>query len=181
MSRITVIDSASAKPEAKSLLDAVQASLGVTPNFIRVLANAPVALEGFLGLYTIAGKGALDHATRERIALAVAEQNGCQYCVSAHAAIGRQVGLDAPEIEAARHGTSSDPKAAAAVKFARALVNSMGEVTNAEFEAARQSLTEEEIIEVIAHVALNVFTNILGKSTRVSIDFPEVPLLKVAQ
>ena len=180
MSRITVVDPRTATGEARPLLDAVQGSLGMVPNFIRVLANAPAALEGFLGLYVIAGKGALDPLTRSRIALAVAEANGCQYCVSAHSAIGANAGLDEVEIQAARHGTSSDARADAAVKFARALVRSGGEVSNAEFEAAKSTLTEEEIVEVIAHVALNIFTNILGKSTRVPIDFPEIALLKVA-
>lgn len=180
MSRLTVVDPASARADAKPLLDAVQSSLGMVPNFVRVLANAPAALEGFLGLYVIAGKGALDAQTRERIALAVAEANACQYCVSAHAAVGRQAGLDDAEIAAARHGTSADPKGAAAVTFARALVASMGAMSNAEFQAARDALTEEEVVEVIAHVALNVFTNLLGKSAQVPIDFPEVALLRAA-
>lgn len=180
MSRLTVVDPASARAGAKPLLDAVQSSLGMVPNFVRVLANAPAALEGFLGLYVIAGKGALDAQTRERIALAVAEANACQYCVSAHAAVGRQAGLDDAEIAAARHGTSADPKGAAAVTFARALVASMGAMSNAEFQAARDALTEEEVVEVIAHVALNVFTNLLGKSAQVPIDFPEVALLRAA-
>lgn len=180
MSRIKVPTRDEAPAASRPILDALQASLGVTPNFVRVLANAPAALEGFAGFYAIAGKGALDHATRERIAIAVAEQNGCQYCVSAHSAIGRKVGLDTSEIQAARHGTSAEPKAAAAITFARALVGSMGDVTNAEYDAARTVLTDEEVVEVIAHVALNIFTNILGKSTRVPIDFPEVAPLKAA-
>jgi uncharacterized peroxidase-related enzyme len=180
MPRITVVDPVTATGEAKRLLDAVQAGLGVTPNFVRALAHAPAALEGFLGLYTIAGKGVLDHRTRERIALAVAEQNGCQYCVSAHTAIGRKAGLDNAEIHAARRGTSAEPKAAAAVAFAKALAASAGEVTAAEFNAARQALSEAEIMEVIAHVALNVFTNLIGKSTQIPIDFPEVKLLHAA-
>jgi AhpD family alkylhydroperoxidase len=109
MSRITVVDPASARAEAKPLLDAIQSSLGMVPNSVRVLANAPAALEGFLGLYVIAGKGALDPMTRERIALAVAEANACQYCVSAHSAIGRQAGLDDAEINAARRRTPRAP------------------------------------------------------------------------
>ncbi|MSO99301.1 MAG: carboxymuconolactone decarboxylase family protein [Rhodospirillaceae bacterium] len=180
MSRITAIDPATATGEAKALLDAVQASLGVTPNFIRVLANAPAALEGFLGLFTIANKGVLEHKTRERIALAVAEQNSCQYCASAHTAIGRKAGLDNAEILAARNGTSAEPKAAAVVAFAKALATSSGDITNAEFAAAKLALTEAEIVETIAHVALNIFTNIVGKASKVAIDFPEVKLLKAA-
>jgi uncharacterized peroxidase-related enzyme len=180
MTRLTAIDPTTATGPAKDLLDAVQNQLGVTPNFIRVLANAPVALEGFLGLYTIAGKGALDHKTRERIALAVAEQNACAYCVSAHTAIGRKAGLDNAEIAAARQGTSVEPKAAAATAFAQALTKSAGDVTNAEFAAAKLALSDEEIVEVIAHVALNVFTNIVGKASQVAIDFPQVKLLNAA-
>lgn len=177
MSRISVPIRDEAPAASRPMLDAVQASLGVTPNFVRVLANAPAALEGFLGLYVIAGKGALDAGTRERIALAVAEANGCQYCVSAHTAIAGSIGLAASEIAAARRGGSSEAKAAAAVAFARALAISMGEVTAAQFDAARAALDEEEIVEVIAHVALNIFTNLIGKSTQVAIDFPEVGLL----
>lgn len=180
MSRVTIVDPASARAEAKPLLDAVRAEFGAVPNFARVLANAPAALEGFLGLYAIAGKGALDARTRERVALALAERNGCRYCVSAHTAIAAGTGLDDAEIQAARRGTSSDAKAAAAVGFARALVASMGEVSNAEWDAARGALTEEEAIEVIAHVALNLFTNILGKATRVPIDSPEARPLEAA-
>lgn len=180
MSRLTAVDPATATGEAKQMLDAVQSKLGVTPNFIRVLANSPAALEGFLGLFTIAGKGELDHKTRERIALAIAEQNSCQYCVSAHTAIGRKAGLDNAEIAAARNGFSADPKAAAAVAFAKALAASSGELTNGEFAAAKAALSEAEMVEVIAHVALNIFTNMVGKSSKIAIDFPEVKLLHAA-
>jgi uncharacterized peroxidase-related enzyme len=180
MPRLTVVDPATATGETKTMLDAVHAQFGVTPNFIRVLANSSAALEGFLGLFTIAGKGALDHKTRERIALAIAEQNSCQYCVSAHTAIGRKAGLDNAEIAAARSGASAEPKAAAAIAFAKALAASSGEVTTAEFNAAQAALNEAEIVEVIAHVALNIFTNMIGKSSKISIDFPEVQLLKAA-
>lgn len=180
MSRVTIVDPTSARAEAAPLLDAARARSGAVPNFVRVLANAPAALEGFLGLYAIAGKGALDAWTRERIALALAERNGCQYCVSAHAALAAGAGLGDAESQAARHGTSSGTKAAVAVGFARALVDSMGEVSKAEWDAARGALTEEEAIEVIAHVALNLFTNILGKATQVPIASPEARPLEAA-
>lgn len=172
MSRMSMIDPKAASGEAKVLLDAVQAGLGMVPNFIRVLAHSPDALQGFLGLHGIAGAGALDPKTRERIALAVAEQNGCQYCVSAHTAIGRKAGLGNDEMIANRAGTSSDAKAAAALAFAKALVAEMGQVTKAEFDA--------EIVEIIAHVAMNLFTNLLGKATQVDIDFPKVELRQAA-
>lgn len=177
MARVSVIDPAAATGEAGQLLAAVQGSLGMVPNFIRVLANSPAALSAFLGLHGIANAGTLDPQTRERIALAVAEQNACQYCVSAHTAIGRKAGLDSNEILANRQGRSADAKAEAALTFARALVEHTGQVSKAEFDAVRDAgHSDAEIIEIITHVAMNIFTNLLGKSTQVDIDFPKVEL-----
>jgi uncharacterized peroxidase-related enzyme len=181
MARVSVIDPQTATGEARQLLNAVQSGLGMVPNFIRVLANSPAALGAFLGLHGIAGAGQLDPKTRERIALSVAEQNACQYCVSAHTAIGRKVGLDNQEILANRMGRSADAKAEAALKFARALVEHTGQVSKAEFDAVRAAgHSDGEIIEIITHVALNLFTNLLGKATQVEIDFPKVELKKAA-
>lgn len=181
MARVAVIDPQTATGEAKPLLDAVQSALGMVPNFIRVLANSPAALSAFLGLHGIAGAGALDPLTRERIALAVAEQNACQYCVSAHTAIGRKVGLDNQEMLANRMGRSSDAKAEAALTFARALVEQTGLVNKAEFDAVRAAgHSDGEVVEIITHVAMNIFTNLLGKATQVEIDFPKIDLNKTA-
>ncbi len=178
MSRVQIVDPKTATGDARRLLDAVQAQLGVTPNFIRVLANSPKALEGFLGLYGGLGGISLDKATQERIALAVAEGNACEYCVSAHTAIGRHAGLSNDEMLLNRNGTSSEAKAAAIVAFARALNDNLGEVTTVEFDAARAAgLSDAEIVEIVAVVALNIFTNILGKGVQVDIDFPKVTLL----
>jgi len=181
MARVAVIDPRTATRETKQLLDAVQDGLGMIPNFIRVLANSPAALNAFLGIHGIAGAGALDPQTRERIALAVAQQNACQYCVSAHTAIGRKVGLDSQEMRANRLGRSSDTKAEAALTFARALVEHAGEVSGFEFDAVRGAgHSDAEIIEIITHVAMNIFTNLLGKATQVEIDFARIDLRKVA-
>jgi uncharacterized peroxidase-related enzyme len=179
MARVQVIDPRTATGPAKALLDAVQAQLGVTPNFLRVLANSPKALEGFLGLYGAQGGFSLDKATQERIALAVAEGNGCQYCVSAHTAIGRGAGLSNDEMALNRRGRSSaDARTAGAVALGKALNDNLGEITAAEVDAARAAgLNDGEIVEVISVVALNVFTNLLGKATRVEIDFPKVELM----
>lgn len=177
MSRINVVTKENANAEQKALLDAIQSQLGMVPNFLKVFANSPAALRAFLGLHGIAGEGSLDAQTRERIALALAQQNSCQYCVSAHTAIGRKAGLNATEIEANRAGTSADAKAAAAVKFAKALAEHSGEVTTAEIVAIRNAgYSDAEIVEIITHVGMNVLTNILGKASRVEIDFPKVEL-----
>lgn len=178
MSRIPLVDPQTATGAAKALLDAVQSQLGVTPNFIRLLANSPKALEGFLGLYGALPGFALDKATQERIALAVAESNACEYCVSAHTAIGRRAGLANDEMLLNRRGDSGAAKAGAAVRLARALNDNVGGVGAHEIEAARAAgLTDGELVEVVTLVALNVLTNLLGKATQLDIDFPKVDLL----
>jgi uncharacterized peroxidase-related enzyme len=182
MSRVNVVDPKTATGETRELLDAVQKQLGAVPNFIRALANSPKALSAFLGIYGAMGGAAIDKATQERIALVVAEENGCQYCVSAHTAIGRRAGLSNEEMVLNRQGGSADARAAAAVAFAKALNEHRGEVTTAEFEAARNAgFSDGEILEIITLVALNVFTNLLGKSTLINIDFPKVALLGGAE
>jgi len=177
MSRITTVSNETANIEQRALLEAIQSQLGMVPNFLRVFAHSPDALKAFLGLHHIANNGSLDAATRERIALALAQQNECEYCLSAHTAIGRKAGLNGAEIEANRAGTSQDAKAAVAVKFARALVEHKGGVTNAELQSMSDvGFSEADIVEVITHVGMNIMTNILGKASRVSIDFPKVEL-----
>ena len=177
MSRIKIVTNEAANSEQKALFDAIQGKLGMVPNFLRILGNSPVALNAFLGLYGVAGAGSLDPLTRERIALAVAEQNACQYCVSAHTAIGANAGLSGAEMQANRAGTSQDAKAAAAVKFARALVEHKGGVSTEEITEVRNAgYSDADLAEIIMHVGMNLITNIVGKASRVEIDFPQVKL-----
>lgn len=181
MSRINTIEITTANDEQKVLLEAIQSQLGMVPNFLKVFANSPAALRAFLGLHSIAGEGSLTAPTRERIALALAEQNACEYCLSAHTALGRKAGLNGDEITANRAGTSQDAKAAAAVKFAQSLAEHNGDVTNAELTLVRDAgYSEADIVEIITHVGMNVMTNILGKASQLDIDFPKVSLSKVA-
>ncbi|MFA9204318.1 MAG: carboxymuconolactone decarboxylase family protein, partial [Flavobacteriales bacterium] len=175
MSRITTINYDTANAEQQGLFDAIQGQLGVVPNFLKILAHSPVALRAFLGLHGVANDGSLDPQTRERIALAVAQQNTCEYCLSAHTAIGRKAGLDNQEIAANRSGSSQDAKAAVAVKFAQALVEHTGDVATADILAMREvGYSDSDIVEVITHVGMNILTNMIGKASRVDIDFPKV-------
>lgn len=181
MSRIAVIDRHTADTEQQQLLDTIQRELGSVPNFLKVFANSPAALRAFLGLHGIAKEGSLDLQTRERIALALAQQNACEYCLSAHTALGRNAGLNGDEIAANRAGGSQDAKAAIAVKFARSLVEHQGEVTSAEIAEVREAgFSDADIVEIITHVGMNLLTNILGKASRVEIDFPKVTLAQAA-
>ena len=110
-----------------------------------------------MGLNSSLHGGALDAKTGERIALAIAEENSCQYCVSAHTALAQRAGLDAAEIEAARRGESADAKADAAVKFSRSVLDNLGDVTTAELQAVRESgYSEGEIVEIVTLVGLNI-------------------------
>lgn len=177
MSRILTVTNEIANPKQQALFEAIQQKLGIVPNFLRVFANSPDALQAFLGFHHIAENGELDPSTRERIALALAQQNECEYCLSAHTAIGRKAGLNTEEINSNRAGDSQDAKAAVAVKFAKALVEHTGEVTSNELlELRNVGYSEAEIVEIITHVGLNLLTNILGKASRVDIDFPKVAL-----
>jgi uncharacterized peroxidase-related enzyme len=177
MARITVVTHEAASAEQRALFDAIQSQLGIVPNFLKVFANSPEALKAFLGLHGIANGGSLDPQTRERVALALAQQNACEYCLSAHTAIGRKAGLTGAEIEANRAGTSQDAKAAAAVKFARAINDHTGDVTSAELDDVRSAgYSEADIVEIITHVGMNILTNLIGRASRVEIDFPKVDL-----
>ena len=177
MSRIATPASIEASPEASQpLLHAVKKQLGVVPNLFRVVGNSPAALEGYLGLNGALGKGKLDGKTRERIALAVAEINGCGYCLAAHSYLAKNLAkLDEAEIAANRGGASNDPKADAAVAFAAKVVRERGHVAAADVEAVRAAgYGDAEIIEIVLHVALNTLTNYVNEVAGTDIDFPVV-------
>lgn len=176
--RLSAIQTEAATGKARQLLDAVQTKLKVTPNMTRVMANSPAVLEGYLNFSGALAGGSLSAKLREEIALEVGEQNGCQYCVSAHTAIGKMTGLTDREIQAARDALAEDPKSAAALQFAREVVARRGAVSEADFAAARGAgLTDTDIAEIIAHVALNIFTNYFNIAAGVAVDFPKIELL----
>lgn len=183
MSRIPTPTTIEAAPAASQpLLQAVKKQLGMAPNLFRLVANSPAALEGYLGLSAALGKGELHPATRERIALAVAEVNGCAYCLAAHTYIGRNVArLDDAEIAANRNGSSNDSKADAAVRFAVQVTQQRGHVSDADFEAVKAAgYTDAQIIEIVQHVALNTWTNYVNTVGGTEIDFPAIQARRVA-
>jgi uncharacterized peroxidase-related enzyme len=176
-SRLHTPASIEASPAAaQPLLQAVNKMLGVTPNLFRVVANSPAALEGYLGLNGALGKGSLDARTRERIALAVAEINGCDYCLSAHTYLGENLAkLDAAEMAANREGGSRDATADAAVRFAAKVVRARGHVTDADVQTVKDAgYTDGQVIEIVLHVALNTLTNYVNEVAKTEIDFPVV-------
>lgn len=175
MNRIAQLDPATATGKAKAFFDGVQAKLGSVPNLFRVFGNSPAALEGYLDFSGALAGGVLNAKVREQIALAVAEINDCTYCRSAHTYIGGLVGLSESEITAARKVTSTDERTEAILNLARNIVVQRGELSESEFKAARTAkLTDAEIVETVANVALNLLTNYLNHVAQTVVDFPEV-------
>lgn len=175
MSRISAVDRAAADEGVRRLFDAIEKSLGILPNMMRTMARSPRVLEGYTALNGALSRGLLPAGLREQIALAVAELNACDYCLSAHSALGRAAGLSDAELEGSRHGEAMDPRARAALRFAQAVVERRGGVSDGQLAEVRAAgFTDGEIAEIIAHVALNVFTNYFNRAAETDIDFPKV-------
>ncbi len=175
MSRIAAVDPASANTQAKPLLDAVNANFGVTPNLFRVAAQSPTTLEGLLGLNGALAKGQLDAKMRGAIALAVAETNESNYCLSAHSALGVGAGLSEGEMSSARKAEANDPKTAAVLRFARAVAETRGRVSDSQLAQVRQAgANDGEVVEIVGNVVLHIFTNYLNSVAGTEIDFPVV-------
>jgi uncharacterized peroxidase-related enzyme len=175
MSRLAMPASDDVPAASKPILDAVHKQLGVVPNMFRLIAQSPAALQGFA-----ANNGALtktlDVKTRERIALAVAQVNGCDYCLSAHSYLGLNLAKISPEeVALNRKGESGDAKANAAVHFAAKVVRERGHVTEADINAVRDAgYSDGQIVEILAVTAENIFTNLLNVVADTDIDFPVV-------
>ena len=175
MSRLFTAPSIDEAPAAsRTMLGAVNQQLGLMPNLFRLVAASPAALEGYLGMSGALAKGTLPAPTRERIALAVAQINGCNYCLSAHTYLGKNVArLDEAEMAANRRGHSSDAKAAAAVGFAVKVATQRGHIADADVAAVRAAgYDDAQIIEIVQHVALNTWTNYVNEVAQTEIDFP---------
>ncbi len=183
MSRIALPASIEASPTASQpFLETVKKMLGSVPNLFRMIGNSPAALEGYLALNGALAKDKLDTKTRERIALAVAEINRCNYCLAAHTYLGKNLAkLDDAEISANRNGGSIDAKANAAIHFAATIARTRGQIADDDLQAAKSAgYSDAEIVEIITHVALNTLTNYVNNVTGTDIDFPLVSAAREA-
>lgn len=175
MSRIAIPSRDAAPAASQPVLDAVHKQLGVLPNLFRLVALSPAALHGMTGLSGALSK-ALDLKTRERIAIAVAQVNGCDYCLSAHTYLARNLAKLAPdEVARNREAASDDPKADAAVRFAATVARERGKVSDADVASVRAAgWSDAQLIEIVALVAENVLTNFINNVAQTDIDFPIV-------
>lgn len=178
MARIQPVRPETADAKTADLLAGVKKKLGVVPNLVSTMARSPAVATAYLGFGQALAGGTLPARLREQIALAVAQANDCGYCLAAHTALGQRAGLSAEDVAQARPGTAADEKAGAAVAFARRLVLDRGRVADADVEGLRRAgFGDGEIGEVVANVALNLFTNYFNHAADTDIDFPAAPTL----
>ncbi|OYU79063.1 MAG: peroxidase [Flavobacterium sp. BFFFF1] len=176
MTRLKALNPEEVTGKTKELFNAVQAKLGVVPNMMRTMGNSDAVLEGYLNLSGALSHGKLSSRTGELIALAVSQSNSCDYCLAAHTFIGGQLlKIETAVLLAARNGASEDNKTQAILKLAKVLISKNGLVNDADVDAAKTAgVTDAEIAEIVAHVALNVLTNYFNNTAGTEIDFPKV-------
>lgn len=173
MPRLPAMNPNTATGQAQRLLNGVQSKLGFAPNIMRTMANSPSVLQGYLDFSGALSKGQLSSRFREQIALTVSEVNDCRYCLAAHSAIGRTVGLSEEAISDSRRGESPDAKEAAGLEFTRQVVSNRGQVTDGEVAKLRKAgFTDGEITEILANIALTLFTNYFNHVAGTEVDFP---------
>jgi uncharacterized peroxidase-related enzyme len=181
MARFSTIQPESATGGLKRLFDGVQQKLGMVPNMIRTMANSPAVVEGYVQLSGALANGRLSGKVREQLALAISEVNGCEYCVAAHAAIGKMFGLTEIQIRDARHGDSVDANTEALLRFARKVNETRGKVNDDDLAEVRAAGFDDGILaEVVAEVALNVLTNYFNNVAETTLDFPAAAPLEPA-
>lgn len=177
MSRISLIDPAQTTPNRKALLDQVGKAFDATPNMFRAVAHSPAALKSMWGAFGALGGGVLGARLGEQIAVAIADRNRCEYCLAAHTVLGQAAGASAEEMASAQAGQSNDLRTAAALAFALKVVERRAQVSEEDVAALRAAgFDDEHIVEILAHVALNLFTNYVNVALDVPVDFPHVAL-----
>ena len=182
MNRVPLIDRNDTTPERKALLDQIHGAFGTTPNMFRAVANSTAALQSMWSAFGALGSsGTLGAKLSEQIAVAVANRNACEYCLAAHTALGRKAGATGDEMAAAQQGQASDPATQAALRFALQVVEHRGQIGADEVQRLRDAgFSDEAVVEILAHVALNLFTNYVNVAFDVPVDFPAVKLRSAA-
>lgn len=182
MNRVAIVEPADAPTASQPLLAEITRAFGTTPAMFRAVANSPAALSMMWSGFGALGNGRIGARLGEQIAVLVADRNACEYCLAAHTALGRKAGSSAAEMAEAQAGRSDDARTAAVLAFVEKLVEDRAQVTDDDVDSLRAAgLDDEEVVEVVAHVALNLFTNYVNVALGVPVDFPAVPLLHRAR
>jgi len=176
MPRIQPLRPETADPKTAELLNGVKKTLGTVPNLVSTMAQSRAVANAYLGFAQALASGSLSARLREQISLTVGQANECAYCIAAHCDIGQKVGLSTADLAQARRGRAADEKVNAALSFARKLVDQRGRVTDADVEQVRLAgYSDGDIGEIVANVALNIFTNYFNHVAETEIDFPAPP------
>lgn len=176
MSRVT-IDTAALPPASQPILDEIQSTFGAVPNMFKAVAHSPAALRSMWAAFGALGQGTLGARLGEQIAVAVANRNRCAYCLAAHTVLGKKAGANDQEMAQAQAGHSADPRTAAALAFALKVVGERGHVGASDVAALREAGYDDgQVVEIVAHVALNLYTNYINVALDVPVDFPKVAL-----
>lgn len=176
MSRVNM-NTELASDASQPTLKQIHAAFGATPNMFKAVANSPAALKSMWGSFGALGGGTIGAKLGEQIAVAIADRNRCEYCLAAHTVLGKKAGASAEEMASAQVGRAADPKTAAALAFALKVVNERAQVSAEDVAALRAAgFTDEHVVEIMAHVALNLFTNYVNVAFDVPVDFPAVAL-----
>ncbi|HBN78256.1 MAG TPA: peroxidase [Planctomycetaceae bacterium] len=180
MSRINPLPAETAPAKTQELFEQVKTKLGRVPNLMQTLGHSTSALGGYLSLNESLSQGTLSARDRERIALTVAEHHGCEYCLAAHSAIGKMVGLNPNQIIESRNGHASDSKADALLQFVHRVLESNGQIDDSDLDQfLAEGYSKGEVAEVIAHISLSVLTNFFNNVAKTEIDFPKVEAVSV--
>ena len=161
--------------EAGEVLGAIKRKIGMVPNIYATFAHSPAVLKGYLAFSEALAGGVLSAAVREQIALVVAGQNDCDYCASAHTALAKGAGVSAEEAALNLEGQASDGRVQAILSFVGSVVQKRGLLNNGELESLRESgVSDQELVEILANIAANIFTNYFNHIAGTEIDFPVV-------
>ncbi len=176
MPRIPTVDLDGAPEGAKPILEQIKANFGRVPNFFAGLAHSPAALKTVMGMFGALEEGSLAGEAHEAVTLRVGQLHRCDYCVAAHTAKSKMLGISVEDTLAFRRGEAENPKIKTLLNLTTAMVEKRGQVSDAELQAARDGgLSESEIIECLAIVALNTFTNYANHLMETDVDFPAAP------
>jgi uncharacterized peroxidase-related enzyme len=179
MPRIKPVAVAEAKGEIKEIYQDLEQKMGKVINIFQLMGHSATTLKGFLNLSEAANHTSLPPQLREQIALIVGQANHCQYCLSAHTALAKGLGMNEPDILKARRGESIDLKGQAILQFASLVIEKRGNVTDQNVTDLKAAgVTEAELVDVILVIVVNIFTNYFNLITDPKIDFPQAPELK---
>ena len=179
MARIDPVQIEDAPEASKPVLAQIKSKFGRVPNIFATLAHSPAALKALMGLFSALDEASLSGKTQEAIALRVGQKHGCKYCTAAHTAKAISVGANADEAIGFRTGRSDEPKIQAVLKLTETMVDNQGTLSDDDIQAAKDGgLSEAELLETVAIVACNTFTNYVNALAKTEVDFPAAPVIE---